>query len=46
LDESSAAWLFHNEPSSGRAILLAAMLASNLVSTVFGLTVVSFFAVL
>jgi hypothetical protein len=44
---SSAAWLFHNEPSSGRAILLAAMPASTvLISTVFGLTAVSFFAVL
>jgi hypothetical protein len=42
----SAAWLFHNEPSSGHAILLAATLASNVVSTVFGLTAVSFFAVL
>jgi hypothetical protein len=42
----SAAWLFHNEPSSGHAILLAATLTSNVVSTVFGLTAVSFFAVL
>jgi len=42
----SAAWLFHNEPSSGHDILLAATLASNLVSIVFGLTAGSFFAVL
>jgi len=41
-----AVWLFHNEPSSGCAILLAAMLAGNLVSTVFGLTAASFFTVL
>jgi len=43
---ASAAWLLHDEPSSGRAILLAATMASNLVSTVFGLTAASFFTVL
>jgi hypothetical protein len=46
LDESGVAWLFHNEPSSGHTILLAATPASNLVSTVFVLTAASFFAVL